>query len=48
MDATQPLGPQTPHFPGFLFFIPISSLITLVYGATALENAYENSWLKKP
>ncbi|TPG75496.1 hypothetical protein [Pseudomonas mandelii] len=48
MDATQPLGPQVPHLPGFLFFIPVSSLITLVYGATALENAYENSGLKKP
>jgi len=47
MDA-QPLDRQVPHFRGFLFFIPVSTLIRLVYGPTALESAYENADLKKP
>ncbi|MGE8188994.1 hypothetical protein [Pseudomonas sp. NPDC086278] len=48
MDANKSLDRQLPHVPGFLFFIPVSTLITLVYGTTALESTYENSDLKKP
>jgi hypothetical protein len=47
MDANEPFHRELPHFPGFLFFIPVSILLIQVYGSTALETAYENSALKK-
>ncbi|WP_095124614.1 hypothetical protein [Pseudomonas sp. Irchel s3a12] len=48
IDSHQPLGRELRHYPGFLFFIPITTLFKLVYGQTALENSYEQSARRDP